>query len=169
MPGSARSRRREEERQRDRGGAELALPQRQPRLRVRPPTPPRPQTHPSTPSKDRAGAAAPRCAAGLGVWEGVSRGRGSCRADKKESQGAAESGASPSPPWGIRSSPPRAPCLAGPCWVGSPRPRRSGAQWRPPAAARNPHPPAIPVRPALPRPHPASGRALAAAAGPWVQ
>lgn len=61
MPGSARSRRREEERQRETGGEpSWALPQRQPRLRVRPQTRPRPQTHPSTPSKDRAGVAVPR-------------------------------------------------------------------------------------------------------------
>ncbi|XP_047635223.1 translation initiation factor IF-2-like [Phacochoerus africanus] len=66
MPGSARSRRREEERQRETGGEpNRALPQRQPRLRVRPQTRPRPQTHPSTPSKDGAGAAAPRRAARL--------------------------------------------------------------------------------------------------------
>lgn len=67
MPGSARSRRREEERQRETGGEpSWALPQRQPRLRVRPQTRPRPETHPSTPSKDRAGVAAPRRAARLG-------------------------------------------------------------------------------------------------------
>lgn len=66
------------ETERDRGKPSWALPQRQPRLRVRPQTRPRPQTHPSTPSKDGAGAAAPCRAARLG-WgsrEPRSPGRG---------------------------------------------------------------------------------------------
>lgn len=54
------------ETERDRGEPSWALPQRQPRLRVRPQTRPRPQTHPSTPSKDGVGAAVPRRAARLG-------------------------------------------------------------------------------------------------------
>lgn len=65
-PGAGGGRRRD----RDQGEPNRALPQRQPRLRVRPQTRPRPQTHPSTPSKDGVGAARPRCAArlGWGAW-----------------------------------------------------------------------------------------------------
>lgn len=61
-PGAGGGRRRD----RDRGEPNRALPQRQPRLRVRPQTRPRPQTHPSTPSEDGVGALGLRCAARLG-------------------------------------------------------------------------------------------------------
>lgn len=118
-PGAGGGRRRDRERP---GEPNWALPQRQPRLRVRPQTRPRPQTHPSTPSKDRAGTAVWRCTRRLG-WrmqglrsvQGILRGRS----------------------WGVgvplpslRASGPRQPapptqrCCAG---LGLPIPKQSGA------------------------------------------
>lgn len=152
MPGSARSRRREEERQRETGGEpNRALPQRQPRLRVRPQTRPRPQTHPSTPSKDGAGVAVLRCAARLG-WGAL--GQRSRRGDSEKRRGVQGTRRQPVPALGRPLLVAPRPCPAGPCWVWCPRPRRSeagrSAQRRPPAATRGLRPRAYPVQPALP-------------------
>ncbi|KAJ8798824.1 hypothetical protein J1605_016627 [Eschrichtius robustus] len=125
MPGSARSRRREEERQRETGGEpNRALPQRQPRLRVRPQTRPRPQTHPSTPSKYGAGVAVLRCAARLGAVLGlVSK----APAERSWAQRAA------APPSGDPGpAPTRVPRAAGAPRVRTPRPARARLRLRGP-------------------------------------
>lgn len=117
-PGAGGGRRRDRERL---GEPNWALPQRQPRLRVRPQTRPRPQTHPSTPSKGRAGTAVRRCTRRLG-WrvQGLRSVQGILRGWS----------------WGVgvplrsfrasgsrRPAPPTQPCCAG---LGLPSPKRSG-------------------------------------------
>lgn len=113
-PGAGGGRRRDRERP---GEPNWALPQRQPRLRVRPQTRPRPQTHPSTPSKDRAGTAAQRCTSRLG-WraQDLRSGQGSLR-------GRSWSAGVPLPSFRVSDpSRPEPPSPAGRCWVGSPKP-----------------------------------------------